>query len=222
MGDTQTGRPRGRQREADRNDARLIQAAREVFAELGWDAPVSEIARRAGIGMGSLYRRYPSKELLAQRMRIVGMEQLVAQARTALAEEPDPWAAFARFLRDALSDQGAGSGPLLPLVGGRLPATDEIVAAAGQLRAALDDLVDGAHRAGVLRADFTSADVPLLLEHLTARIPVTDERATTLHLRYLDLILAGLRTSTTDVPTALQSPAPDWAELSALWNAAEG
>ncbi|KQW03607.1 TetR/AcrR family transcriptional regulator [Streptomyces sp. Root369] len=218
MGDTQTGRPRGRRREADRNDERLMQAAREVFAELGWDAPVSEIARRAGIGMGSLYRRYPSKEMLAQRMRIVGMEQLVTQARTALAEEPDPWAAFARFLRDALSDQGAG-GPLLPLVGGRLPATDEIVAAAARLRAALDDLVDGAHRTGVLRADFTSADVPLLLEHLTARIPVTDERATTLHLRYLDLILAGLRTSTTDGPTALQSPAPDWAELSELWNA---
>jgi AcrR family transcriptional regulator len=219
MGDTQTGRPRGRRQEADRNDARLMQAAREAFAELGWDAPVSEIARRAGIGMGSLYRRYPSKELLAQRMRIVGMQQLVTQARTALDEEPDPWSAFARFLRDALSDQGAG---LLPLVGGRLPATDEILAAAAQLRAALDDLVDGAHRAGVLRADFTSADVPLLLEHLTARIPVTDERATTLHLRYLDLILAGLRTSTTDGPTALQGPAPDWAELSALWNASEG
>ncbi|MFI5679870.1 TetR/AcrR family transcriptional regulator [Streptomyces cellulosae] len=179
------------------------------------------MARRAGIGMGSLYRRYPSKELLAQRMRVMGMEQLVAQARTALAEEPDPWAAFARFLRDALSAQGAG-GPLLPLVGGRLPATDEIVAAAGRLRAALDDLVDGAHRAGVLRADFASADVPLLLEHLTARIPVADERATAFHLRYLDLILAGLRTSTTDGPTALQCPAPDWAELSELWNASEG
>ncbi|MFG2456635.1 TetR/AcrR family transcriptional regulator [Streptomyces sp. NPDC048523] len=221
MGDTQTGRPRGRRREADRNDARLMRAAREVFAELGWDAPVSEIARRAGIGMGSLYRRYPSKELLAQRMRILGMEQLVAQARTALAEEPDPWAAFARFLRDALSEQGAG-GPLLSLVGGRLPATDETVAAAEQLRAALDDLVDGAHRAGLLRGDFTSADVPLLLEHLTARIPVTDERATTLHLRYLDLVLAGLRTPATDGPTALQSPPPDWAELSALWNASGG
>ncbi|MGW3465914.1 TetR/AcrR family transcriptional regulator, partial [Streptomyces olivaceoviridis] len=115
MGDTYTGKPRGRQREADRNDARLFQAAREVFAERGWDAPVSEIARRAGIGMGSLYRRYPSKELLAQHMRIAGMEQLVRQARTALAEEPDPWTALVRFFRDALADQGAG-GPLLPLV----------------------------------------------------------------------------------------------------------
>jgi hypothetical protein len=154
-------------------------------------------------------------------MRIVGMEQLVTQARTALAEEPDPWGAFARFMRDALSAQGA-HGPLLPLVGGRLPATDEIVTAAAQLRAALDDLVGDAHRAGVLRADFTSADVPLLLEHLTAPIPVADERATSLHLRYLDLILSGLRASGTGGPSALQGPAPNWAELSELWNAPEG
>ncbi|MET9010222.1 helix-turn-helix domain-containing protein [Streptomyces olivaceoviridis] len=218
MGDTYTGKPRGRRREADRNDARLFQAAREVFAERGWDAPVSEIARRAGIGMGSLYRRYPSKELLAQRMRIAGMEQLVTQARTALAEEPDPWTALVRFFRDALADQGAG-GPLLPLVGGRLPATDEVRAAADRLRAALDDLVDGAHREGVLRPDFTSADIPLLLEHLTPRIPVSSERATALHLRYLDLILTGLRTPDTGPPTALHGPATQWAELRELWNA---
>ncbi|GGW09405.1 TetR family transcriptional regulator [Streptomyces capoamus] len=218
MGDTYTGRPRGRQREADRNDVRLFQAAREVFAERGWDAPVSEIARRAGIGMGSLYRRYPSKELLAQRMRIAGMEQLVAQARTALAEEPDPWAALVRFFRDALTDQGTG-GPLLPLVGGRLPATDEVQAAAERLRAALDDLVDGAHRAGVLRADFTSADIPLLLEHLAPRIPVTGERAASLHLRYLDLALVGLRTTGPCRPTDLHGPAPQWEELRDLWNA---
>jgi AcrR family transcriptional regulator len=221
MGDTYAGRPRGRQREAGRNDARLFQAAREVFAERGWDAPVSEIARRAGIGMGSLYRRYPSKELLAQRMRIAGMEQLVTQARSALAEERDPWAALVRFFRDALADQGT-AGPLLPLVGGRLPATDEVQAAAGQLRAALDDLVGGAHRAGVLRTDVTSADIPLLLEHLTLRIPVARERATALHLRYLDLVLAGLRTPGPGGPADLSGPGPRWEELRALWNAPEG
>jgi AcrR family transcriptional regulator len=220
MGETYEGKPRGRQREADRNDARLFQAAREVFAERGWDAPVSEIARRAGIGMGSLYRRYPSKELLAQRMRIAGMEQLVAQVRTALAEEPDPWTALVRFFRDALTDQGAG-GPLLPLVGGRLPTTDEVRTAAERLRAALVDLVDSAHRAGVLRADFTSADIPLLLEHLAPRIPVSGERATSLHLRYLDLVLAGLRPPDPGQPMALHGPGPQWWELRELWNMPE-
>jgi AcrR family transcriptional regulator len=198
-----------------------MQAAREVFAEQGWEAPVSEIARRAGIGMGSLYRRYPSKEQLAQRMRVVGMERLTALARTAVAEEPDPWAAFARFLRDALSVRGSG-GPLLPLVGGRLPATAEVDAAAARMRDAFDDLVTRAHDAGVLRTDVTSADLPLLLEHLTARIPATGERAAALHLRYLELVLAGLRTAAADSPTALPGPPPDWAELGELWNAPSG
>jgi AcrR family transcriptional regulator len=198
-----------------------MQAAREVFAEQGWEAPVSEIARRAGIGMGSLYRRYPSKEQLAQRMRVVGMERLTALARTAVAEEPDPWAAFARFLRDALSVRGSG-GPLLPLVGGRLPATAEVDAAAARMRDAFDALVARAHDAGVLRTDVTSADLPLLLEHLTARLPATVERAAALHLRYLELVLAGLRTAAADSPTALPGPAPDWAELGELWNAPSG
>jgi AcrR family transcriptional regulator len=218
-----TGAPRGRRREADLNDARLMQAALEVFAEQGWEAPVSEIARRAGVGMGSLYRRYPSKELLAQRMRIRWMEGLADQARAATAEEPDPWAAFARFLRDVVSSSRC-AGPLLPLVGGRLPATDEVHAAAQHMRAAFDELVSRAHRAGVLRADFTSADIPLLLEHLTARIPATSERAAALHQRYLALILAGLRVNTAgqaaDADAPLPGPAPDWAELRALWNAA--
>jgi hypothetical protein len=71
----------------------------------------------------------------------------------------------------------------------------------------------------VLRADFTSADIPLLLAHLTARIPVTGERAAALHLRYLHLVLAGLRTCPADPPATLPGPAPDWAELRQLWNA---
>lgn len=137
------------------------------------------------------------------------MEQLVTQARTALAEEPEPWAALVRFFRDALSDQGTG-GPLLPVVGGRLPATDEVLTAAQRLRCALDDLVDGAHRAGVLRADLTSADLPLRLEHLTPQIPVTGERATALHLRYLDLVLSGLRTPDAGQLVTLRGPAPRW------------
>ena len=220
MDNEYTGAPRGRRREADRNDTRLLNAALEVFAEQGWDAPVSEIARRAGIGMGSLYRRYPSKEQLAQRMRVAAMEQLLGQARTALAEEPDPWAAFARFLHNALTAQA--SGPLLPLVGSMLPVTQETVDAAVRLRAAYEDLVGRAQAAGLLRPDFTAADIPLLLEHLAARIPVTRERAGTLHLRYLHLVLAGLRTCPADPPTTLPGPAPDWEELREMWNAPPG
>ena len=112
-------------------------------------------------------------------------------------------------LRPLPAERAVGPGgrrSALPLVGGKLPATDETVAAANRLRAALDDLVGGAHRAGALRADFASADIPLLLEHLSTRIPVADERAATLHLRYLDLVLAGLRTSAPDAARRLAEP----------------
>ncbi|MER6958863.1 hypothetical protein [Streptomyces sp. NPDC000618] len=80
--------------------------------------------------------------------------------------------------------------------------------AAARLCAALDDLVDGAHRAGQLRTDFTSADIPLLLEHLTTRIPVTAEHAATPHQRYLDLALTGLLTPTATTPTTLPATLP--------------
>ncbi|WP_258017621.1 TetR/AcrR family transcriptional regulator [Streptomyces noursei] len=157
--------------------------------------------------MGSLYRRYPSKEQLAQWKRIVGTEQMIALVHTALAEENEPWAAFARFLRDALSAQGLGA-PLLPVLGGRLPATDEVDAAADRLRTAFGALVGNAQRAGVLRADFTSSDMPLLLEHRTPRLPVPGERAAALHLCSLDLVLWGLRTSADFAGTARPQRSP--------------
>ncbi|WP_441246955.1 TetR/AcrR family transcriptional regulator [Kitasatospora sp. McL0602] len=209
-----TGPPSGRQKEADRNDERVLRAAREVFAELGWNAPVSEIARRAGVGMGSLYRRYPAKEDLAQALRMQGMDELTALARRAASEHADPWTALASFLRAALSAPDAGS--LLPLIGGRLPATEEIDAASGRLKAALDGLVDAAHRSGALRADVSSADLPLLLSHLSPRLPTAAERATELHLRYLDLVLLGLQNPST--PDRQPDRAPDWTELTGLWN----
>ncbi|MGW5003596.1 TetR/AcrR family transcriptional regulator [Streptomyces hydrogenans] len=210
-----TGPPRGRQKEADRNDELVLRAAREVFAEFGWNAPVSEIARRAGVGVASLYRRYPTKEDLAQALRVESMNALTSQARIALIDHPSPMAALAAFFRGALSSPITGS--LLALMGGRLPATEEIDAAEEHLRRALDDLVDAAHGSGALRPDVTPADILLLLNHLNARLPTSNERATELHLRYLDLVLTGLQNPSK--PDDRPTTPPDWAELRALWNA---
>src|SRR5277367_3216513 len=84
---------RGRQQEAARNDRKVLDAAREVFATQGWDAPVSAVAERAGVGMGSLYRRYGSKTELLQRLCVLAMEQNIAAAEQSLAMD-DPWDAL--------------------------------------------------------------------------------------------------------------------------------
>src|SRR5215475_4953452 len=88
-------RRRGRYAEAARNDRLVLDAAREVFTSQGFDAPVSAVAQRAGVGIGSLYRRYGSKTELLQRLCTLAMEQAIEAAQAALAVG-DPWAGLAR------------------------------------------------------------------------------------------------------------------------------
>jgi AcrR family transcriptional regulator len=211
---------RGRRREAERNDARLLSAARDAFAELGWKASVSDIARRADVGMGTIYRRYTCKEELAQHMRLTAMNRLTDTARAAADEAPDGWQALFGFMSRALITE---PGCLLPQIGGRLPGTDDIEDATVRLHEAVEVIVDRAQREGALRADVVSADVLLLLVHLEILLPTIAPRSRQLRLRYLDVVMDGLRRrpSHTQSPTRdLTGPPPDWQELRTLWHAA--
>ncbi|AXL88818.1 TetR/AcrR family transcriptional regulator [Streptomyces sp. CB09001] len=209
-------RPRGRRREADRNDERVLMAAHQAFAELGWNASVTEIARRAGLGMGSLYRRYRGKEELAQHLRIVGMEHLTKVAQAAALEQPNGWSALVRFMNDAVS---SSAGTLLPLIGGVLPATHGVEAATTRLHDAVEPIVARARDEGSLRADIGSADLVLLLVHLKAKLPAPPDRARQLRFRYLQMALHGMRSGPDPEPAGPVFPAPDWRELRALWHA---
>src|SRR5512138_1593601 len=91
----------GRRAEAARNDERILDAAREVFvAEPA--APIAAVARRAGVGIGALYRRYASKEELLRALCAEGLRRYIDAAETALAGESDPWERFATFMRRAV------------------------------------------------------------------------------------------------------------------------
>src|SRR3954453_20627175 len=91
----------GRRAQAARNDQRILDAARAVFiADPG--APIAAVAERAGVGISALYRRYPSKDELLQRLSLDTLLRYIAEAETALADEGDPWAAFATFMSRAL------------------------------------------------------------------------------------------------------------------------
>ncbi|WP_327156139.1 helix-turn-helix domain-containing protein [Streptomyces tubercidicus] len=108
--------------DAQRNLEHVLRAAREVFGELGYGAPMEDVARRARVGVGTVYRRFPSKDVLVRRIAEEETSRLTDQARTALGQEDDPWSALSRFLRTSVA---SGAGRLLP------PGILRVSAAAG-------------------------------------------------------------------------------------------
>ncbi|MGW4629006.1 TetR/AcrR family transcriptional regulator [Streptomyces rubiginosohelvolus] len=108
-----TGAPRSAplRVDAQRNLEHVLRAAREVFGELGYGAPMEDVARRARVGVGTVYRRFPSKDVLVRRIAEEETARLTEQARTALGQEEKPWSALSRFLRTSVA---SGAGRLLP------------------------------------------------------------------------------------------------------------
>ncbi|RSS60344.1 TetR/AcrR family transcriptional regulator [Streptomyces sp. WAC06614] len=97
--------------DAQRNLEHVLRAAREVFGELGYGAPMEDVARRARVGVGTVYRRFPSKDVLVRRIAEEETSRLTEQARAALGQEEEPWQALSRFLRTSVA---SGAGRLLP------------------------------------------------------------------------------------------------------------
>ncbi|SHN31666.1 TetR/AcrR family transcriptional regulator [Actinacidiphila paucisporea] len=106
-----TGRAAPLRVDAQRNLEHVLRAAREVFGELGYGAPMEDVARRARVGVGTVYRRFPSKDVLVRRIAEEETARLTEQARTALGQENEAWSALARFLRTSVA---SGAGRLLP------------------------------------------------------------------------------------------------------------
>ncbi|MBE2316040.1 TetR/AcrR family transcriptional regulator [Solirubrobacter sp. CPCC 204708] len=166
---------RGREAEARRNDERVLQAALEVYAR-DPAAPMSAVARRAGVGQATLYRRYRSKEELLARVCEDGMER-IRDAALAAAGAADPFEAIAGFLRWYRS---SGTTQLSSLLGMFEPVEAQFVLAR-EGNEAVQALVDRAVAAGTMRADVSGADLSLLVAGLAGM----DER-------YLELVLQAL------------------------------
>ncbi|MCX3060739.1 TetR/AcrR family transcriptional regulator [Streptomyces beihaiensis] len=108
--------------DAQRNLEHVLRAAREVFGELGYGAPMEDVARRARVGVGTVYRRFPSKDVLVRRIAEEETSRLTEQARAALGQEDEPWSALSRFLRTSVA---SGAGRLLPPQVLRVGVADE-------------------------------------------------------------------------------------------------
>jgi AcrR family transcriptional regulator len=148
--------------DARRNRARLLTAAEELFAAKGSGVPIDEIARRAGVGVGTVYRHFPTKELLFAAVVRERLERLAAEARLLLAAD-DPGAAFFAFFR-SLVEAGATKKDLSDaLAGAGVDVVAHTAGLAAELRDALAELLTRAQRAGAVRADIGAADLYALL-----------------------------------------------------------
>jgi AcrR family transcriptional regulator len=181
----------GRQAEARRNDLVVLEAARDVFSALGADAPVSAVADRAGVGIGTLYRRYGSKTELLQRLCVLAMEQAVAAADDALGAS-DPWTGLAGYVRACVELR---SGALAALAG-QIGTTEQMHAVARLSMTRLAEIVARAHRDGSLRPDVTALDVTWLIEQFSRRPPdpVDADEQRNVRARLVAIALDGLRT----------------------------
>src|SRR5947208_15676012 len=115
--------------DARRNREQLLAAARDVFVEQGADAPLDEVARRAGVGIATLYRRFPDRESLMRGLALDILGRAAHEARAALADAPAPFRALARYMHRALDLRISA---VMPALLGRISFDDAEVSQARQ------------------------------------------------------------------------------------------
>jgi AcrR family transcriptional regulator len=177
--------------DAARNRASIVEAAREVFAEQGLDAPLDEIARRAGTGNATLYRRFPTRGDLVAAVFAERMAEHLAAVEAGLRHR-DPWHGFATYMRAAAAMQARDRG-IADLVTMDVSSAPEIERLRSRAFEGLVRLVDRAHAAGVLRADFTTEDVVIVLMANAGVVERGEGIAAGASARLIHVLLDGLR-----------------------------
>src|SRR5687767_7561888 len=138
--------------DAERNRRRIVEAASAVFAEQGLDAPLEDVARRAGVGIATLYRRYPTREALMVASYKARLDEYAAALDDALAT-PDAWTGFCGFVERACEMQAADRGTQ-DLLTTTFPTAREVEAQRAREYKRFADLVRRAQGEGKLRPDF--------------------------------------------------------------------
>jgi len=188
-------------RDAERNRQRILEAAREGFADRGLGITLDEIARLAGVGVGTVYRRFPNKELLIDALFEERIGEIVALARRA-AEDEDAWRGLSGFLEGAVGRLASDRG-LRELLVGSTYAPERIVHGRSRIKPLVDDMVARAQAQGTLRADVGASDFPLLLMMLDAVVDTTRDIDPRTWRRALGIVLDGLKApGTTALPGA--------------------
>jgi AcrR family transcriptional regulator len=175
--------------DAERNRAAILDSAREVFGEHGLDASLDEIARRAGVGNATLYRRFPSRRDLIAEVFAGQISEYVTLAEQAL-REPDPWVAFVGYLTRLFEMQATDRGLAELLANSSFDDDERLAALRAAAQRGANEVIERAQAIGALRPDFTRADISLLARAnagVVQRSPLPDAWR-----RQLSLLLDGL------------------------------
>jgi AcrR family transcriptional regulator len=177
--------------DAERNRQRILAAAAELFTERGLEPSLDDVARHAGVGVGTVYRRFPDKASLADALFDERIDALVALAEQAQAE-PDAWAALVSFLERSgemlVSNRG-----LRQILMFAAEGHDRGICARDRMRPAIESLIERAQADGQVRADLRPTDVPMIEFMVAAAAEYAWQVRPTVWRRYLALILDALR-----------------------------
>ncbi len=176
--------------DAARNRERILEAAAEVFAERGLDATLDDVAQKAGLGVGTVYRRFASKEDLVEALFEKTIHEVVAVAEEAAAKE-DSWEGLVWFLERATEMQAKDLGLRDVILHGGT-GQDRVSLARSKIVSPVTHLVERAQQDGHLRPDFLPTDIPIIELMVSSVAAYTSSVAPDLWRRYLSIVLDGL------------------------------
>jgi AcrR family transcriptional regulator len=178
-------------RDASRNRERVLEAARDLFAERGLEVTLDDVAHHAGVGVGTVYRRFPDKEQLIEALFEERLAAVAGLAEQALGTE-DAWEGLVGFLEATMGLQAADRG-LKEIILGGPHGREHVIAARRRIAPIVARLVARAQKQGALRPDLRVTDMPLLQLMVGAIIDVSRDVEPELWRRFLGLLLDGLR-----------------------------
>jgi AcrR family transcriptional regulator len=194
-------------RDAERNRQRILAAAAEVFTERGLDVSLDEVARRAGVGVGTVYRRFADKEELVATLFAKHIEDTAAIAERAL-EMPDPTEALLWFLEEWVAMMASNVG-LRQLLMFATYADDRLSHARDRFAPLVRAIVARAQATGQVRADLAPTDVPFITLMLSTAAEYARYTRPEIWRRYLTLLIDGMctrRDGTTPLPVPPLAP----------------
>ena len=177
--------------DAERNRQRLLAAAKELFATRGLDVTLDDVARHAGVGTGTAYRRFPNKDALIDALMVDRIGEVAAIAEECL-QDPDPWRGLTGFFERALALQAADRG-LKEVLFSSGRGRERSNHARQQIGPVVTRLVQRALDAGVVRSDLSTTDVPLINFMLLTLVDFGRDVEPELYKRYLAIVIDGLK-----------------------------